>query len=98
MDPGVIANSRGGTAHVRRGASRTTHASGEIEEAIKQLQSMTDGCRIVFFRIGLLYALQGLSRGEVESALREVAGSDGRLLGKIPGVIGSLVRYGRVQS
>jgi hypothetical protein len=59
---------------------------------------MTDGRRRVFFQIGLLYAGQGLSRGEVESALREVAGPDTRLLEKIPEVIMSLERYRRLKS
>jgi hypothetical protein len=41
---------------------------------------------------------QGLSRAEVVHALREVAGSDGRLLEKVPGVMKSLERYGRLKS
>ena len=59
---------------------------------------MTDGRRGIFFKIGLLYALEGRSRAQVDSPLREVAGSDERLKVKIPGVIQSLGRCGRLRS
>jgi hypothetical protein len=96
LDPEEIANSKPSKAPAKRRECRTAHTSAVIEDAIRQLRSMTDGRREVFFRIGFLYAIQGLSRGEVEIALREVAGSDGRLLEKIPEVIESLERYGRL--
>jgi hypothetical protein len=48
---------------------------------------MSDHRRDVFFNIGVMYAGQGLSLAEMEHALREVAGSDERLLEKIPEVM-----------
>jgi hypothetical protein len=79
------------------GGHLRAHSSEAIEEEISKLRSMADGRRPVFFGIGSMFASQGLSLAEVEGALRAVAGRDGRLLEKIPGVVDSLMRYGRLK-
>ena len=93
IDPGEIASS---ISARRRSGTANASKSRAIEAAIEQLRSMADGRRNIFFNIGLLYALEGRSPAEVESALREVAGSDARLLAKVPDVNQSLRRYGRL--
>jgi hypothetical protein len=94
LDPEAIAASAPRKEASWQEGRRRAYSFEAIEEDIRRLYGMTDGRRGPFFEIGRKYACNGLSRAEVEHALRKVAGSDARLLDKIPDVIKSLMAYG----
>jgi hypothetical protein len=66
----------------------------EIETAEVQLRSMASGRNELFFYYGLLLARAGYDRSQIETKLREIAGSEAKMRKKIPGVLRSLANYG----
>jgi hypothetical protein len=67
----------------------------KIDAATATLRSMTEGRNHEMFVTGLNLSRLGLSPNEIEAELNAVVGSEPHMKRKIPGVIGSLRKYGR---
>jgi hypothetical protein len=67
----------------------------KIDAATATLRSMNEGRNHEIFMTGLKLSRLGLSPNEIESELNAVVGSEPHMKRKIPGVIGSLRKYGR---
>jgi hypothetical protein len=65
------------------------------DAAAATLRSITEGRNHEIFMTGLNLGRLGLSPNEIEAELNAVVGSEPHMKRKIPGVIGSLRKYGR---
>ena len=75
-------------------AGDKSYLADEIEAAEHQLRSMTSGRHYLFFKYGVLLAKADYDKSQIHSKLREIAGSETKMLTKVPGIIKSLTSYG----